>query len=354
MNKTNDFSYIKVKNLNNKYIVDVFIDYYTYIYSNYTNYDTKKTSKEIYYKLATIKKVIDIVSKFNKQIFSGEELQHIKGIGPKTIARINEIINTGTLSEIVNNKNKFDSISELSKIYGIGPTKASQFYNNFNIKSIDELIKANNKGIIKLTKQMKLGIKYKNSLVEKIPHELIKLAENTILNKIKSSDKKLIAIICGSFRRNKPFSSDLDILLTHPNINHSNNKQSFYLNKVIDVLNDFFIIDKLTLSSSRHFQGFASFKNIVKSFPDFDTDNSVIRIDIIIVPFTSFYTALLHFTGSAVFNQKIRLHAKSLNMKLSEYFLIKHSNNKDIHMSINSEKDIFDALLLKYIPPDKR
>ena len=249
---------------------------------------------------------------------------------------------------------QYDSIIELSQIYGIGPTKASLFYEQFGIKSIKDLINASKNGKIILTHQMEVGIKYKDTLVEKIPHELIQLAEKTILNKIKLSDNNLIAVICGSFRRKKPFSSDMDILLTHPNITDTNNKQGIYLDKVVDTLTNFFIIDKLTESSKRHFQGFATFKNIVDNYQDFDVKKSVIRLDIIIVPYSSYYTALMHFTGSAVFNQKMRLHAKSMNMKLSEYGLYKHINKKDVKLEINSENDIFDTLLLKYIPPEKR
>ncbi len=352
MNKTNDFSYVKVKNQENRYIVDEFIKYYRFIYSNYTT--SEKSSKEIYYKLATIKRVIDTISKYTKKIINGEQLENIKGIGPKTIARIDEIIETGKLSEIVEKEKQYESITELSQIYGIGPTKASLFYEQYGIKSIKDLIKASKDGKITLTHQMELGIKYKNTLVEKIPHELIKNVEESILDKIKSSDNNLIAVICGSFRRKKSFSSDMDILLSHPNITDKNNKQGFYLEKVVDVLTDYFIIDKLTESSKRHFQGFATFKNIVKDYPDFDVKKSVIRLDIIIVPYSSYFTALMHFTGSAVFNQKMRLHAKSLNMKLSEYGLYKHINNKDVRVNIHSEQDIFNALLLKYIPPEKR
>lgn len=352
MSKTNEFSNIIVKNPENKYIVDEFIRYYKFIYSNYTT--TEKTSKEIYYKLATIKKVIETISKYAKKINSGDELGKIRGIGPKTIARIDEIIESGKLSEISEKEKQYESISELSTIYGIGPTKASLFYEQFKIKSIKDLIKASKNGKITLTHQMELGIKYKDTLVEKIPHELIKLAEKPILNKINKTNTDIIAVICGSYRRKKDYSSDLDILLTHPSITATNNKQGIYLEQIVDVLTDFFIIDKLTESSKRHFQGFASFKNIITDFPEFNVKKNVIRLDIIIVPYTSYYTALMHFTGSAVFNQKMRLHAKSMNMKLSEYGLFKQVGNKEVSLKINSEEDIFSNLLLKYIPPEKR
>ena len=49
MSKTDDFNNIIVKNPDNKYIIDEFIRYYTFVYSNYAK--SEKSSKENYYKL---------------------------------------------------------------------------------------------------------------------------------------------------------------------------------------------------------------------------------------------------------------------------------------------------------------
>ena len=363
MNKVEDFSNIKVKNSDNKYIVDEFIRYYMFIYSNYTM--SQKSSKENYYKLLVIKKVINIISGLKNEITSGSQLSDIKGIGDKTIARVNEIIDTGKLSEIKEKTKQIASIKELSSIYGIGPTKASYFYENFGIKSIKDLISADKKGIIELTNQMKLGIKYKDTLSEKIPRILITRLELFVQEKLLDIDPNFISVICGSFRRGKDFSSDVDILITNKKLINKEDTGK-YLKKVLDKLEKFFIIDKLTESYNTHFQGFASFKLIPElpknySHDEFDVKKNVIRLDIIMVPDKYFYTALMHFTGSGVFNQKMRLHAKSLGMKLSEYGLVKSgksgksgNSNKETSIPINSEADIFDALLLKYIPPDKR
>ena len=334
MNNIQEFNNIIIKNNDNKYLVDEFIKYYLFIYSNYTN--SQKTSKENYYKLLTIKKIINIIANFKQTITSGSQFESIKGIGDKTIARINEIIHTGHLSEIKENKFQIEAINELSNIYGIGPSKASYFYETFNIKSITDLINADKKGIIQLTNQMKLGIKYKDILSTTIPRILIQHLQNFIQNLL----------------------YDVDILITHKKLKNKNNC-STYLNKVIDSYSKYFIVDSLTEHFNTHFQGFGSFKNIpdLPSSYDkliFDINMHVFRIDIIIVPEQSFYTALLHFTGSGIFNQKLRLHAKSLNMKLSEYSLTILENNKKKNLKINSENDIFKFLLLKYIPPDKR
>jgi DNA polymerase/3'-5' exonuclease PolX len=353
-----DFSNIKIANPDNTYIVNEFIRYYDWIYSNYSQ--SPKSPKENYYKLLVIKKTIDIIAKFGKQIISGSQLAKIKGIGDKTIARINEIINTGKLSEIKQGHiPQIESVKELSSIYGIGPVKASEFYFKYKITNLKELIKAHKHGIIELTDQMKLGIKYKDKLVEKIPRILIARLDIFVHDKLQKIDKDFISVVCGSYRRGKPYSSDVDILITNKKLK-SKEDTGKYLHLVLDNLKKYFIIDSLTTSYNTHFQGFASFK-LIPNLPsdydkkEFNVKSNVIRLDIIIVSIQFFYPALLHFTGSGDFNQKLRLHAKSLGYKLSEYGLIQTTETgKEVYLEAKSEQDIFDTLLLKYIPPEKR
>jgi DNA polymerase/3'-5' exonuclease PolX len=79
-------------------------------------------------------------------------------------------------------------------------------------------------------------------------------------------------------------------------------------------------------------------------------NNPIRKIDIRIVIPESFFTALLYFTGSYEFNERMRGIAKRQGYKLNEYGLYK--NNKQIH--IYSEKDVFDILGMKYLDPINR
>ena len=354
---SSSFAEINVKNPDNLYIVEEFIRYYDWIYSNYAK--SPKSSKENYYKLIVIKKTIEIIAKFSKTIILGSQLENIKGIGPKTITRINEIIDTGKLAEIKEGKLQISAVKELSEIYGIGPVKASEFYTLNNITNLKQLIQADKKGTIELSNQMKLGIKYKDQLVTKIPRILIASLDIFVYDKLTTIDSDFISVICGSYRRCKDFSSDVDILITNKKLK-SKDDTGKYLKIVLNNLSKYFIIDSLTTSYNTHFQGFASFKLIPNLPSDYDKSifnvkSNVIRLDIITIPIQYFYSALMHFTGSGDFNQKMRLHAKSLGYKLSEYGLIStDKSGKETHVHIGSEQDIFDTLLLKYVPPEKR
>lgn len=357
MNKIEDLTKIKVVNVNNKYIIDEFIKYYMFIYSQYNAGKIAKDKKIIYYKLIAIKKVIDVLIKFKKDIIISiiPELSKLKGFGEKTIARIKEIIQNGHLAEI---KEENIYTSELSNIYGIGPVKASYYYEKYNVKTIDDFILLIKNKKIEITKQIELGIKYRNLLSNHIPRILIMKVEIFIQDVISNIDKDFISVICGSYRREKEYSSDIDVLITHKQLKNKSQTQ-LYLQNVIEKLsiNKSFIIDNLTENYVSHFQGFASINpKYIKDIPICDFDiKKIIRVDFIIVPYDSFYTALMHFTGSGDFNQMMRIHAKNLNMKLNEYGLYKKDkNNKYKRIDINSETDIFNNMLLKYVPPNKR
>lgn len=309
--------------------------------------------------MIVIKKVIEHIYKFPKTIIDGKQLEHIKGIGTKTIARINEIIKTGKLSEISEGPNQIEAVKQLSEIYGIGPAKASEFYFKYKIKNIKDLIKAHKNKKIVLTNQMLLGIKYRNKLINKIPRILILSFDIYLRKLLYQLDKNFVYSICGSYRRNQNFSSDIDILITHKKLDKKKDT-GIYLKMAVDCLSKYFIVDSLTTNSNTHFQGFASFKNIPNLPSDydsnlFDVSKNVVRLDIIVIPYQFYYSALLHFTGSGDFNQKMRLHAKSLGYKLSEYGLSSiDSDGNEKYIKASSEKDIFDVLLLEYIPPELR
>lgn len=353
MNKLEDLTKLKIVNIKNKYIIDEFIKYYMFIYSQYNSGKYAKDKKIIYYKLIAIKKIIDILIKFKKDITINivPELSKLKGFGEKTVARVKEIIQNGHLAEI---KEETIYTSELSNIYGIGPVKASYYYEKYNVKTIDDFILLIKNGKIKITKQIELGIKYKNLLSNHIPRILITRIEFFIQDTINSIDNDYVSVICGSYRREKEYSSDIDILITHKQLVNNKIQTQKYLQNVIEKLsmNSLFIIDNLTEKYVSHFQGFASINHkYIKDIPKCDFDiNKIIRVDFIIVPYDSFYTALMHFTGSGEFNQMMRVHAKNLGMKLNEYGLFK----KDKRIDINSETDIFNNMLLKYVPPNKR
>jgi DNA polymerase/3'-5' exonuclease PolX len=305
-----------------------------------------------YFRLKQIKNIIKILKNYKIKIKKGEDLQYIKGIGLGTITRINEIISTGKLcineDTIISNQNDYSKFMlELEKVIGIGKKTAFDLVTKYNIKSVIDLINAHKNKKINLNDKILLGLKYYNIYKQNIPRseiDSVKVLLKSIASKI---DPHINIVICGSYRRKKEYSNDIDILLTHSNIKSiiDLKKKENILKKFIQILkNKKFILDDITYEEyESKYMGFCKINN-----------NPIRRIDIRYICTDSFYTALLYFTGSSEFNIKMRKHAKDIGFKLNEYGLYKLKNDKEIFIQIHSEKQIFYELGLEYIPPYKR
>ena len=342
--------------MNNK-IIEEFERLIKYKYWEFNNAKIREEKIHKSFSIEKTKQALNIIKKYNKEIKNEKELnelKNMKGIGKKTIDRIKEILKNGNLKEIkedkiyenYDKKNYHESIKNLEEIIGIGKSKAHEFVTKHNIKTVDDLIKKYNNKEIKLNDKILLGLKYHNVYKQNIPRIKITEIDGFLYDVYPKINKQLFGIICGSYRRQKPYSGDIDVLITHPEIKTYNqliNQKNNYLKQLVKYLKQInFLVDDLTDKNViNKYMGFCKFK-----------DNPVWRIDFRYVPDESYYTALLYFTGSGKFNTKMREHAINMGYKLSEYGLYEEKTKKKI--KINSEKDIFDKLGLEYISPEKR
>jgi len=279
------------------------------------------------FKINSFKKFIDIVETLDFQINSIEQIKHIKGIGKGTLERIEQILKNGNLEE--NNKKIDDTQNEfnkLQKITGVGPSKAKQLIEK-NIK-FEDLINNKNNVLDDLTHHQKLGVKYYYDVLKPIPHEtIIKVEEYLKKFKFKFN-------ICGSYRRKKNTSGDIDVLIQ---------KEDKSLQEIIDILyKKKFLVDHLTECGSTKYMGFCKIKN-----------SHFMRIDIRLITKESYPFALLYFTGSKKTNTMMRNKAIKLGFKLNEYSLVK-VNESNTQIYLDSEELIFDYLKLDYIKPENR
>jgi DNA polymerase/3'-5' exonuclease PolX len=297
------------------------------------------------FRLRSISKSLKIIKKYNKNIKTENDLiklKKINGIGFGTIDRIKEIFKYGKLKEIdINIQFKQEQlIKELIKVFGIGRTNAQQLLKKYKIKNIDDLyiffknVKTNK---IKVNNMIKVGITYYNDLKQKIPRNQITYIYKYLKTKIKIHNTNLHIIICGSYRREKLISGDIDILV----VNKIKFSSTDLENLVLFLIKQKFIIASLTkINVNTRYMGICKFKNKIH------------KIDIRYISIKSYYPALLYFTGSKDHNKMMRQVAISMGYKLNEYGLFNTKTQKFI--KVNSEKDIFDKLKLEYINPNER
>lgn len=313
----------------------------------YVDVKTGKDKLVYSYKLNSIAKGLTVIKKLKYQIKSGAEIKDVKGIGKGIIRRIDEILKTGKLDEVneadISGKH-LDYVDELMKIFGIGRVKAYELYTEHNIKSIDELKKAIEKGDIELPENILKGIKYIDKIKTNIPRsEMDEIYSKLIMMGIKI-DPEMDVRVCGSYRREKATSNDIDVIIAHPAImtKKQAKKSDLLLRFVTTLEEDHFMIDSLTSKNV---------ETLYMGVCKLHKDSLLRRIDIRFMPQESYYTAILHFTGSDNFNRQMRSVALSMGYTLNEYRLL---DDKGKAFKVNSEMDVFDDLNMEYVQPKDR
>lgn len=313
------------------------------------SYDIDFSSNELHikhmYRLKSINNVIKLIEQINKTHLTIDDFKGIKGIGTNSLNRINEIINTKKLSEI--NLTKINHqylkyIENLEQVFGIGKSTAYNLYTKYNIKNISDLKTCFEKKKLVLPNNIVKGLKYFDMINYKIPYSEINDIYIFLINILYDIDLHLFGIICGSYRRLQMISGDIDFIIVHPNIiTKKDIKKYNYLQIVIKKLFDInFLVDSFTSNNvTTKYMGLFKWKN-----------NQLKRIDIRYIPYESYYSAILYFTGSKNFNKKIRYLALKNNLLLNEYGLFKNN----VMIPLDSEKKIFDLLNIDYLTPDKR
>jgi DNA polymerase/3'-5' exonuclease PolX len=303
------------------------------------------------FRLRSLKTGLRVIKSLQFEIKTINQIDDLKieGIGKGIKDRINEIITTKKLSEIdhictsidCDNLNKISLKDELLSIIGVGDSLINKLIKDYKITSVSEFIKLVKSKELSVSKTVELGIKYYKKLKFNIPRQEITKTFDFIYKQIKKVDSSLIIQICGSYRRQKLTSNDIDLLVTSPFIITENIPQiSNIMQKIVSQLHQSkFLIDDMTPKPTNKYMGLCQYGK----FP-------IRRIDIRFIPLISWFPATLYFTGSKELNQKMRAIAKKLGYKLNEYGIYK--NNKIIY--VESEEEIFKLIGMKYLEPQER
>lgn len=332
---------------NNRNIIDEFKKLVKQIQFEIDHNTERKQKLANMFRLENTKKVLKIIELFPDIITSVDQLKGIPGVGKGSLQRIDEILKTGKLSEIDEatiNDDYLKYLDELEDVFGIGRRMAFELFSKHKVKSIDELKKLYESGKISLPDNVIKGLKYYGISKGDIPRSEIDIIYNLLSRELSIIDPHLFGTICGSYRRQKLKSGDVDFLIIHPKIKTQKDliKNKYFKNFLKKLIDIGFMVETFTGIEVR-----SKFMGLCQLSPKYH----VRRIDIRFLPFESYYYALLYFTGSGEFNKKMRRIAIDNDLMLNEYGLY-DQNGKMFH--VNSEKEIFDILYMEYLqPPDR-
>ena len=343
-------------------------DVFTKLIAYYQQRIQLTADKTFEYKIRATQKIInDLNSRQPPQIVhSSEQFKGCAGYGKKTLTRIDEILTTSTLKELQECRSpvatsassippvppplnlRIDpSLLELQKITGIGPAKAKKLVDmNITVEKLQIAMKTNDVELLSqcmLTHHQYLGLKYIDDTQQRVPRSAIETFEKILPN---FEPHTTLRTICGSYRRGKANSGDIDVLMMDPSWRNADDVANGLTHTIKQLQQAQLIVDSLTQGKVKtKYMGFIR----VSGHP------WVIRIDIRAVLAPRYIPALMYFTGSKDENIRLRRKALSMGYTLNEYGL----NNVDEQQTqpvqhFSSEQDLYGFLNEPYVPPTER
>jgi len=281
-----------------------------------------------------------VIDKIKREYMLGDNVTRsqilaIPGISDRMIEHLGEIYN---LKKFKSYKSKrTTTIDELVDLNGIGHPRAKALYDDHKVRSIKDLMKP--KIFKTLPKETQLFLKYKP--LRKIPHEVITTIYEIIESEILSQSQDVLHHhIVGSYRRRKPFSRDIDLMVVSPSSS---------------IIAD--IIDRMHASTMFDFHVYCKGADKVSGILvttlviNGRKDEIAVKFDIFRTNIEEYPFMLLYSTGSKEFNVQMRQNAKRKGYLLNQKNITSNNNCIVSSTKFKTESDIFDFLNMKYTDP---
>ena len=263
------------------------------------------------------------------------DLTDLPGIGGGIAKEITALVATGTLPQ----RQQLVAIIppgllDLLRIPGLGPKRVKLFHDQLKVNSVADLKEALDQGKIgtlggfgpKLLDKIREGVAAAaaGDGAKRIVLHVAEQYARAIVEHLKAGGGITDVDVAGSFRRRKETIGDLDI--------------------VASCTNPAAVIER-----------FGKFGDVTHVASQGDTRSTVrlsggLQVDLRVVEPGCFGAAMQYFTGSQAHNIELRKIAQSKNLKLNEYGVFKGEKC----ISGRTEKDVYAALGLAWIPPEMR
>ena len=259
------------------------------------------------------------------------------GLGKEVRIKIQKIIENGSLDINPTTRAAATALETLQGIYGVGPKKAQDLIAAGH-STIAGLRDAFAKDKTLLNKNQQIGLHYYEQLLERIPRtEMDKHAALLMAAKPAS----LEGVIVGSYRRGRPDSGDIDMLIRTASAGVD---AATALEEFVTALRLKGYIREVLAHGDHKCMAICSLP---------DPSGAGRRLDLLVTPPAEFPFAVFYFTGSDTFNVAVRAHALSRGFTLNEHAITQVSSGKQVS-GVRNEQDLFKLLKLKWVEPVNR
>lgn len=164
------------------------------------------------------KKVVGILKKWPKKIQKKEIdflVKHTKGLGATMKSHLHEITDTGRLIRYETKKEDefVKTLLLFTSIWGVGAKTARRWHAR-GLRTLEDV--RNKADGISLSKSMVVALKHYEDIKLRMPRSEVQEIETFVKKELEKIEPGCKVITSGSYRRGKPTSGDVDILITHP------------------------------------------------------------------------------------------------------------------------------------------
>lgn len=292
--------------------------------------------QNVQFKPAAYRRAAQVIEELPKDVSTyGDEKELVKlpAIGEAIAGKILEYLETGEISFLTKLQAQQGGISaDLMDIEGLGPKRVRQLQTELGITTVAQLKEAAQKHKLQqlelwdeiLEKKVLDNIGKVSERTHRFPREEVKEDVELLLKTIEKVPKVQRCAVAGSYRREKETVGDIDILVVTDSSK-----------EVADAISKLPIVRDIVAHGEKKIS--------------FDLHNGL-RVDVRLVKQDQWGAALMYFTGSKEHNIAIRKVAIKKGWKLNEYGLF----DGDTVVASKEEKDIYDALDLRFYEPRER
>jgi DNA polymerase IV len=335
--------------------------------------------------------IIASIAAYPYKLSHPRELAQLPGCDEKTAVLFVEWKNTGKVQAVddYENDEEMKVLRSFYDIWGVGAKTARNFCTKHNWRELDDIIEF---GWNDLDRVQQIGLKYYDEFLEGIPRaEVAQIADTVRQHAIQLRDDRITVTIVGGYRRGKEESGDVDMIVSHPNLEAT----AGLVQELVDVLEEAECITHIllmSLNNTHRNQTTLPFRTTKAAGAGFDTlDKALVvwqdptwptrdadvaadpkaknpnihrRVDIIIAPWRTVGCAVMGWSGGTTFQRDLRRYAKhEKRWKFDSSGIRDRSTGEVVRLEgprgvsgtpEDAEKRVFEGLGLDFVPPELR
>ncbi|OAF99287.1 DNA polymerase beta [Paraphaeosphaeria sporulosa] len=336
--------------------------------------------------------IIASIAAYPHKLRHPRELARLPSCDEKTAALFVEWKNTGKIQAVEDYENDeaMKVLRAFYDIWGVGAKTARNFYYNKGWLDLDDIIEY---GWNELDRVQQIGVKFYDEFLSGIPRaEVESIASVVRQHAVRLRDSRISVTIVGGYRRGKPASGDVDMIVSHPDLAAT---AHLVRDIVTSLETDEWITHTLTLSLHNTSRGQttlpfratktsagAGFDTLDKALvvwqdpvwptraadlatnPRAKNPNIHRRVDIIVAPWRTVGCAVMGWSGGTTFQRDLRRYAKYKRGWKFDSSGVRSRETGEVVMlegeegvsgtAEEAERRVFEGLGLEWVPPEMR